>query len=814
MRGLRAALLAGACGAFAACGGGGASSVPSAANGAPVGTTFAVTVAAASSVSRLGIASSAEAGSPEHSIAVAPGSPGCTPTGTMRTCTATFSLPSGAQTLTVAAYGATTVRSTVKTTLSGQRVTLAVGTSISEISLVLAATTLAGGASGTTTLYVSAYDASGNTIVGGFANPIALSENDTTGSIALSASSVTAGGTNVTVSYNGSGSLTSVTFNATSTGVAANSIVPATLSFTASQLMYMTSGSSILVFPQNASGDQIPLQRISINGETFVGGAAPNGHGSIWSAAFDQSVPSTVGPGSVFGGRMFSVPAAANGPTAPAFLPASSQPANSVVTDFGVDGAGNLYVLYVNSAVAFSVSVFPPGAQTASTTIVPPVLQNQNVSYCEGIAVAGDGTFAINCSDATNTNAEIFVFAAGASGAAVPVRTITGPATTLHANSIEFGYSYLAFGSDGSLATNDVNTTISGSSVVGGDAAIDVFAPGATGNVAPVRRIAGPGTGLDIASFGAHQFASVGAVSLGIDPTGATDVTQYGSQSGITGTQMLRFAAGANGAVQPVSVLAGPLSGLGGSTASAIHFSAGVVQPAAPSAPQTVTGDFLGFALNRGWNYALNPAPSLFQTPPPASTLSLYGNPDSSVTGGSIEMLTFSVPGTVPTALGASGSVLGAEALFYQGAGGGWFASGYVPISSGASLGGFVPIPGDGIKLVPGSLTVGQTFVPYLGITGTVLSVGSVPGATACPGGAANGAVVAYAFGYSTETIGYVPGCGITYMVTDNGTTAVLTSVGTYDLGTLSAARTPLSSDRISALRSLWRSMFTPWSPK
>lgn len=90
--------------------------------------------------------------------------------------------------------------------------------------------------------------------------------------------------------------------------------------------------------------------------------------------------------------------------------------------------------------------------------------------------------------------------------------------------------------------------------------------------------------------------------------------------------------------------------------------------------------------------------------------------------------------------------------------------------------------------LVPSTLTLGQTFATYPGVTSTVTTVGTVPGAGACPT-PASGATVTYTFQGQTTIISYVPGCGITALST-NGVNLVLTSVGSYPaVGTLAKDR-------------------------
>jgi hypothetical protein len=794
----RAVVCALVIGALAACGGGSSGTLGGAGVlGIGAVTPFSVTIGSGSSVTKVGIVSSIETGSPEHDIAVTPGSSGCTAAGTSLTCTAALGLPLGAQTLTVTTYGTTTVKSTVQATLkAGSRTALAVSEPIAQISLNLASPVLVGSQSGTTTLYVTARDANGNTIVGSFGGAsIAITSSDTTGSVTLSPTTVTAGGTPVTVNYNGSGSVPTVSFNATSSGVPASSIIAATLAFTASTLMYVSGNDSVNVFPLGASGDPAPLQSIVVPSETFVNGGQPDGHGHLWVALGNQVLPT-----GVFGSRTLGyVPVSANGPVTPTYVSSTAFPANSVVNDFGIDSAGNVYALVSEVGGPPGVMVFTPGSSTPSRIFTATGFTSSTV--CGGIGVFTDGTTAIPCKVAGTP--EIVVFAPGSSGTVTPSRTISGTATTLVMATPE--YVFIQFGADGSLALNDADTT--------GNASIDVFAPGASGNAAP-RRIAGTATGLNSASLtvvGSTTNAKGLTWGVGIDATGATYAAQYGSQS-ITNGQVLRFAPTASGNVPPESVLGGPLTGFGGAAYGPVHFSPGVA--AVPTAT-SVTGDFLALSPNRGWNYALTTPPEgTNQTPAPPATFSLYSDPNP--INGATDLVALALPsGNPATAIGASGALIAGEALFQQASDGGYISPGYLPVAGGSLLGGIIPIPGN-LRLTTGTLTVGQNIFVYpVGITGTVLSVGPVPGASACPGGATTGAIVAYVLVPGTETVGYVPGCGITYFVSDAGAAAVLTSVGSYpSIGQLSSTRTPASVENVRSLRSLWKNIFMPWKPQ
>jgi len=89
-------------------------------------------------------------------------------------------------------------------------------------------------------------------------------------------------------------------------------------------------------------------------------------------------------------------------------------------------------------------------------------------------------------------------------------------------------------------------------------------------------------------------------------------------------------------------------------------------------------------------------------------------------------------------------------------------------------------------------------------MTATVTNVGVVPGASACPV-VATGATVAYNFQGQNYSVSYVPGCGITQYVGNHGETFTLTSVATYQLGTLGNVREMASLTLLDSLKSLWR---------
>ena len=194
----------------------------------------------------------------------------------------------------------------------------------------------------------------------------------------------------------------------------------------------------------------------------------------------------------------------------------------------------------------------------------------------------------------------------------------------------------------------------------------------------------------------------------------------------------------------------------------------------ATSQPKTVTGDMLALAASRGWNYQGEAE----GTP---ITISLYTEPQ--LVGGDQVLVVSVASGTIPTLLTSAlnfeaGSA--ADAAFASGSGG------YVVVAE-ASLGGAYLVPGSPL-FVGTSLTAGTVSSPYPGVTETVLAVGTVPGASACPA-PTTGATVQYTFQNLQATLSYVPGCGITQF-SGPGESFTLVSTATYSaIGQTSSAR-------------------------
>jgi hypothetical protein len=224
----------------------------------------------------------------------------------------------------------------------------------------------------------------------------------------------------------------------------------------------------------------------------------------------------------------------------------------------------------------------------------------------------------------------------------------------------------------------------------------------------------------------------------------------------------------------------------------------GVVSGGGGGGP-SVSGDMIAYQPSRGWNYQGTAQGQ-------ALTISVYADPQQN---GVDPLIGFATRGLVSNAFG--GSKVGGLGL--QSFGSGYAAVSYIILNADGSVYSQGAITG-GPTLVTSSLTQGQQIPTYPGATATVQSVGTVPGASACPT-PAQGATVAYTFAGQSYSVSYVPGCGITQYVGNHGEVFTLVSVGSYpQLGTQSVRRmdtltsldTVASAARILLRQQMWQS--------
>ena len=217
----------------------------------------------------------------------------------------------------------------------------------------------------------------------------------------------------------------------------------------------------------------------------------------------------------------------------------------------------------------------------------------------------------------------------------------------------------------------------------------------------------------------------------------------------------------------------------------------------ATAPPPSVSGDMLGWAYGRGWNYQTSGTSS-------AATITLYADPTIAPSPGASPssdrvLLAAGVTGSVAT-------VMTSGANFTSNLVGGLdfaFAANAYNVTSEMSAGGVAAVPGSPL-FVSGTLTQGQTWSPAVGATVTVVAVGQVPNANACPS-PAPGASVRYQYPGYDDTISYVPGCGITDVKNNTSNAEFsLISVADYSaIGSLDVARRIAAASYIDTARML-----------
>ncbi|MBV8164906.1 MAG: hypothetical protein JOZ91_11650 [Candidatus Eremiobacteraeota bacterium] len=308
-------------------------------------------------------------------------------------------------------------------------------------------------------------------------------------------------------------------------------------STTPSQDLFVSSNAinTIFQFAPGANGNVSPVNTITnVGGSTAVSsvaGLAVDGSGFVYvtnNSLVGPYPPTTPGDVWVF------APGATGNATPVRIISGSNTGVIGYSSDTKLDPAGNLYI---NNT--YSISVFPPGASgNASPSRViagsntglgllnnPPSIPPTGPGS-GGIAVGPDGT--IYASVGAAVPPAILEFAPGAGGNVAPVRTISGPATGL------VGFGILTTDSAGNIYT--VNFISSS------DQEVYEFAAGASGNVAPIRKIGPLGT--------------VAGGPITVDLSGQIYVGDEGDG------KILVFAAGASGNATPIRIISGPKTGI------------------------------------------------------------------------------------------------------------------------------------------------------------------------------------------------------------------------------------------------------------
>jgi streptogramin lyase len=221
---------------------------------------------------------------PPTIAATTPGAPGCSSTAAGLTCLVSASAVTGKDVFAIATYasanGTGTPLATTKVVATVSRVpappiALSLGGVPASLAFVPATLPLVNdGAIHRYAVTVDAVDASGATIVGAstYASGIALAiANDPTHALSLSTASVTAPGNVVTVTFDGSKSLTEASITATATGASAATLAAAPITL---------SPSSLFVYDNQTGGVAATVSQSGFKG-TFTAALATPGDGSV-----------------------------------------------------------------------------------------------------------------------------------------------------------------------------------------------------------------------------------------------------------------------------------------------------------------------------------------------------------------------------------------------------------------------------------------------------------------------------------------------------------------------------------------------------
>jgi hypothetical protein len=198
-------------------------------------------------------------------------------------------------------------------------------------------------------------------------------------------------------------------------------------------------------------------------------------------------------------------------------------PAGTTITSLAVDQSGNLYVgaefdidTPPTITANYEVLVYAAGATGAATPLRTLTIQPNNLSYLYSIAVDATGQiYTVGLDNgATNGFNAINVYAPNASGAATPIRQISGAHTYINNSFLD--YSIFLDGAGNIYYDNDSQWS-----------AISVFPTTATGDVAPARVVIEEYSNLTNYSFPVAVDAAGDIFELANDGWGNYEVLEY-----------------------------------------------------------------------------------------------------------------------------------------------------------------------------------------------------------------------------------------------------------------------------------------------
>jgi sugar lactone lactonase YvrE len=277
---------------------------------------------------------------------------------------------------------------------------------------------------------------------------------------------------------------------------------------------------SLGVFRARANGNVAKVQTISGNKTDLnLPGVAVDARHNIYAAA--DSTVTVYAPGS-------------NGNVRP-LRTISGSKTGLDAHGIAVDARGKIYV--VNSTSITEYAAGSNGNVKPSHVISGP---RTGLDSPNGIAVdARNNIYVMNSPSSSGGTPAVTVYAAGAHGNVAPIQTIAGPSTKLI-----YPLGIAVDSTDAIYVTSCAAPSRCG--IGTSEGALLVFAPGANGNVAPIRAIEGQNTGLAQAGF------------IALDASANIYVTQY--YSNYNGSCIMApgaiivfvFAAGANGNTGPI----------------------------------------------------------------------------------------------------------------------------------------------------------------------------------------------------------------------------------------------------------------------
>src|SRR5438552_1464632 len=226
-------------------------------------------------------------------------------------------------------------------------------------------------------------------------------------------------------------------------------------------------GNSITVYAAGASGNATPTATIAggNTGLSFPFGIAVGGAGKIYVA---NSASSAGGSNSI---TVYA--AGATGNATPTATIAGGNTGLDFPTGIALDGAGNIYVANDVANNVGSITVYAAGASGNAMPTATIAGGNTGLSFPQGIALDGTGKIYVT------TGNSIRVYASGASGNAPPTSTIAGGNTGL------------------SFPVGIVPVAAPRSSDLNSGGSITVYAAGASGDATSTATIAGGNTGLN-----------------------------------------------------------------------------------------------------------------------------------------------------------------------------------------------------------------------------------------------------------------------------------------------------------------------------